>query len=110
MSKHIRLGILEDHSSIIDGYHFRLSKNTNIEIVATAMYGNQLDDLLTTNDIDVLILDVRVPTAKDNHNPYPILHVIPKLLEDYPDMSILVISMHLQPGLIKAVMDAGAHG
>jgi len=59
---------------------------------------------------DVLILDVNVNVAADNSNPYPILQTIPELLDKYPELSILVISMHNQPSLIKAVMDAGASG
>jgi len=110
MSTKIQVAILEDHRSIIDGYLFRLSKNPEIEVVATASFGNDLDEILATHSIKVLILDVRVPTAADNPNPYPILHTIPTILEQYPALNILVISMHLQPGLIKAVMDAGARG
>jgi DNA-binding NarL/FixJ family response regulator len=110
MTPQINVGILEDHHSIIDGYNFRLSKYPNIEVVATASYGDALDGLLAEYEIDVLILDIRVPTSPDNPNPYPILNTIPKLLDKYPNLSILVISMHLQPGLIQAVMDAGARG
>jgi len=53
---------------------------------------------------------VNVPTSAENLNPYPILHVIPKLLQTHPQLEILVISMHAERGLIRAVMDAGASG
>jgi DNA-binding NarL/FixJ family response regulator len=59
---------------------------------------------------DVLILDVEVPTSPENPNPYPLLHQLPRLLQIYPDMHILVISMHNQATLIKSVMEAGASG
>ncbi len=59
---------------------------------------------------DVLILDVSVPTSKENPNPYPIPHAIPKWLQLYPHMSILVISMHNPRRLVKAVIEAGASG
>jgi DNA-binding NarL/FixJ family response regulator len=58
----------------------------------------------------VLILDVNVPTASDNPNPYPILHVIPTLLQKYPNLTVLVISMLAEHLLIRAVMEAGASG
>ena len=51
-----------------------------------------------------------VPTAPDNANPYPVLHLLPRLLEQYPALNGLVISMHSQRALIKAVMEAGASG
>lgn len=110
MSSPIRVAILDDHQSIIDGYMFRLGQTPKTQVVATATFGQDLDALLNANEIDVLILDVYVPTSPDDPSPYPILHVIPKLLVTYPQLTILVISMHNQPSLIKAVMDAGASG
>jgi DNA-binding NarL/FixJ family response regulator len=60
--------------------------------------------------VDVLILDVEVPASATNSNPYAILHTIPKLLQQYPNLAILVISMHNEPGLIRAIVEAGAVG
>jgi DNA-binding NarL/FixJ family response regulator len=110
MAEKIRVAILENHQGIIDGYRFRLDKTSDIEIVATALCGEDLEPLLAKFTIDVLILDVHVPTSQENINPYPILHVIPRLLQTYPRLIILVISMHTQRKLIEAVMNAGASG
>lgn len=110
MPSPIHVAILDDHQSIIDGYIFRLSQSANIQVVATATFGKELESLLTDNHVDVLLLDVQVPTSSENPSPYPILHEIPKLLQIYEGLIVLVISMHNQPSLIKAVMDAGASG
>jgi DNA-binding NarL/FixJ family response regulator len=110
MSTKIRVSILDDHQGIIDGYSYRLNKIPEIEVVATANYGEDIEPLLSNHPTDVLILDVQVTTSPENFNPYPILHLIPKVLQDYPDLSVLVVSMHNPPTLIKAVMDAGASG
>ncbi len=110
MVKKIRVSILDDHQSIIDGYLFRLSQYTDIEVVASGNYGCELDGLLENYSVDVLILDVQVPTAQNNANPFPILYLIPELLRKYPDLYILIISMHNIPALIKSVMDGGASG
>ncbi len=106
----IRVAILDDHPAIIDGYLYRLSKVPDIEVVATLNYGENLAPALAQNAVDVLLLDVQVPVSPENRNLYPILYVIPKVLQQYPDLSVLVISMHEQRTLIKAVMDAGASG
>jgi len=106
----IRVAILDDHQSIIDGYRFRLSQDGDIEITATAGFGDDLESMLSTQAIDVLILDISVPTSIESATPYPILHIIPKLMEQYPEMAILVISMYHQGTLIKNVMKAGASG
>ncbi len=110
MPRKIRVAILDDHQSVVDGYLYRLEKQPRIEVVATLAYGEELEPTLARKAVDVLLLDVNVPTASDNPNPYPILHVIPSLLQKYPDLSILVISMYTERGLIRAVAEGGASG
>ena len=110
MDKTVRVTILEDHQSIVDGYLYRLGGVPQVEVVSTIMLGEELEPTLLSHPTDVLILDVNVPNAPDNANPYPILHSIPKLLQIYPNLSILVISMYAERGLIRAVMEAGASG
>jgi DNA-binding NarL/FixJ family response regulator len=110
MKPTVRVAILDDHQSIVDGYIYRLSSVPGIEVVATASCGEDLEPMLATHPTDVLILDVHAPTAPDNPNPYPILQLMPRLLQHYPDLAILVISMFTQRTLIQAVMHAGANG
>ncbi len=110
MNEKIRLAIFEDHQSIIDGYLYRLSFLPDIEVVGTIAFGEQLIPFLSNHRIDVLILDISVQTSIENSNPFPILHTIPKILDQYPGLSILVISMYIQPGIIKSVLDIGVCG
>jgi two-component system, NarL family, nitrate/nitrite response regulator NarL len=110
MSKKICVTILDDHQNIIDGYVYRLSANPQIEIAATINFGQDLEATLSSHPTDVLLLDVNVPTSADNPNPYPILFAIPKLLQTYEGLNILVISMYAERGLIRAVMESGASG
>ena len=102
--------IMDDHQSIVDGYLYRLSNFPEIEVTATLAYGDELEPALKKYPTDVLLLDVEVPTSPTNQNPYPILHIIPKLLQLYPDLIVLVLSMHTGRGLIRAVVEAGASG
>ena len=110
MNKKIRVTILDDHPSIIDGYIYRLNANPQIEVAATISFGGVLEETLAKHPTDVLLLDVNVPTSAENPNPYPILYAIPKLLQTYTALNILVISMYAERGLIRAVMEAGASG
>ena len=110
MNENIEVLIMDDHQGIVDGYCYRLTMVPNINVVDTLAYGDQLEPALSENPVDVLILDVEVPISQNNLNSYPILHTIPKLLEQYPGLMILVISVHNEPGLIRAVVDAGATG
>jgi DNA-binding NarL/FixJ family response regulator len=110
MPQTIHVAILDDHLPTVDGYLFRLSKIPDIEVVAARNYGDDLEPMLALEPVDVLLLDVQVPINPENSNPFPIMHWIPRILEAYPDLSILIISMHAQRSLIKAVMKAGVSG
>lgn len=110
MENKIRVAILDDHPMIVEGYLARLGKDPEIEITASMGVADLLEPVLQKSAVNVLILDVSVPTSAENRNPYPILHVIPKLLEEHHDLNILVISMHNERGLIREVMAAGANG
>lgn len=110
MKQKIRVMIMDDHQSIVDGYLFRLSQVPEIEVVKTLGYAESLESTLKNHSVDVLILDVEVPSSPANPNPYPILYVIPKLAQLYPGMVILVISMHNEPSLVRAIIEAGARG
>lgn len=106
----VRIAILDDHQSIIDGYIYRLSSNPEIQVVASATYGEELEPLLVKHPVDVLLLDLSVRTSPENPNPFPILYMIPKLLQKYSNLSILVISMFAEPGLMRSLIEAGASG
>jgi two-component system, NarL family, nitrate/nitrite response regulator NarL len=110
MSEKIRVTILDDHQSIVDGYRFRLGNSQRVQVLVAIGYGDELEPTLEKHPTDVLLLDIGVPTSTDNPNPYPILHVIPTLLQKYPNLIILVISMHAERSMIRAVMDAGSSG
>ena len=106
----VRVAILDDHQSIVDGYIYRLSSTPQIEVVATATYGEELEPLLAKHRVDVLLLDLSVRTSPENPNPFPTLHIIPKLLQKHSNLCILVISMFAEPGLMRSLIEAGASG
>ena len=106
----IRVAILDDHQSIIDGYLHRLSQNRKIIIVDYACCGESLYEMLAKHPIDVLILDINVPTEPEKGDTYPVISHIPNIIEHFPHLNILVISMYHQPALIEEVIEAGVSG
>jgi DNA-binding NarL/FixJ family response regulator len=109
-SSKIRVAILDDHQSIIDGYIYRLQNVSEIEVVITATYSNDLEKALKKQPVDVLLLDISVPISESDPTPSPALYFIAKLLQQYPNLSILPISMYTERALIKAAVEAGASG
>jgi len=106
----VKVAILEDHQSIVDGYLYRLSAEPEIQVVATIFFGEDLEPALAQQQVDVLLLDVQVPISEANPNSYPILHSVSALSQNYPNMSILAISVHTQAVLIQSLVDAGISG
>lgn len=110
MERKIRVAILDDHQSTVEGYTARFAGNKNIQVVGSANYGYQLDDLVQSGNVDVLLLDVSVPNSEQDENPFPLLNALPRIRENYPQLAVLVISMHGERPLVRAVLDAGANG
>jgi DNA-binding NarL/FixJ family response regulator len=107
---HVKVAILEDHQSIIDGYLYRLNSEPKIQVVATIFYGEDLEPALAQHQVDVLLLDIQVPTSASNSNPYPIVHSISTLMQSHQNLNVLVISMHTQAVLVQSLVDAGVSG
>ncbi len=108
--KIIHVAILEDHQSVIDGYVYRLSQAADIQVAASALYGEDVEGMLSGQEVDVLVLDVGVKTGPQNSNIYPLPFIIPGLLERYPNLNIVIISMHAERPLIQEMLKAGASG
>ena len=109
MLSKIRVAILDDHQSIIDGFTYRLSMDPDIQIVSKALYGEDLEPMIANNPVDVLLLDVSVPNSPEDHNSYPVLHTIPSLLKEYPGLNILVNVKNLKDPAPAAELLTGLH-
>jgi len=110
MPKKIRVTILDDHQITVDGYFYRLGQHPDLEIVDSLRFGEQLGPSLENHPTDVLLLDFSVPISPDNPNLYPTLTEVPRLLQIYPNLVVLMISMFAERSIIRAVMEAGASG
>ncbi len=106
----IIVGILDDHSAITDGYRYKLNDLADIYVAWTASYYNDVEPQLARTHTDVLIMDVEVPNSPEDPNPFPILHAIPSLLDQYSELQIVIISMYNRRALIRNLMHAGASG
>ena len=110
MADVINLAILEDHQATIDGYIHRLSSNPNIKIAGTCLFSQCMKALLIDRVVDMLILDINVPISEENRNIQPIHQFLTELKSNFPDLMILVISMHSQRAMIKSILEAGTSG
>jgi CheY-like chemotaxis protein len=111
MREKLRVAILDDHPAIVEGYKHYLSREPDIRVVASATLGEELEPMLAEHfPIHVLVLHINVPTSSSNLSPYPVFYLIPKLIQQYPGLKILIISMYKQSSVIRAAIEAGASG
>ena len=110
MNKNIRVAILDDHQSIIDGYVYRLSMSLDIKIVGTCLFGSELEAMLSGKSIDVLLMDLSVPISSDNQNIFPIRHELKKLFVKYPSLKVIAISVFSQKSLVQEMIKIGVSG
>ena len=106
----INLAILEDHLGVIDGYMYRLQSEKKLRITGLAMFGEDLLPMLAKHPVNVLILDIEVPTSRTNPNHFPVVAMIPDLIRKYPRLIILVISSHSQVVMVDRLMELGVRG
>lgn len=110
MLKRISVAILDNHQSIIDGYVYRLSGNPDIQIVATGIYGEELEPMLESHRVDVLLSDIYVKTSEINPKIFPLVHVLPRLRQVYSDLRIMIISSQVNRKLVEELVGVGIRG
>ena len=94
----------------LDGYISKLKPAADIQIGYTLSYGDDLEPALASYPADVLLLDLQVATNPQNPNPFPIWHTLSKIVDQYPSLSILVISMFNSQALIDTALVSGVNG
>lgn len=110
MDANIRVVVVEDRPLDAIGFKANLSQASGVELLTIISTGDGLLPFLEANAVDVLILDVMVPTSATNPYPYPLMHLIPKIQATYPDIAFLVVSNVSDRLVIRSILDAGASG
>ncbi len=99
----IKLGLVDDHNLFREGIKSLLQKMKNIELVLEAVSGKNLLDKLNNVVPDVVLLDLEM----DDMNG---VDTILRLRELYPDLKIIILTMHKEERMISYLMEVGANG
>lgn len=99
----MRLVIADDHRVVRDGIRYMLADAAGIEIAAEASTGEELIELLETDPVDVVLLDVRMPGMNG-------FEVLERLQEDLSQVRVIMLSMHDAPGYVRRAIELGAAG
>ena len=106
----IRVAILDDHPAIADGYRYRLMGEEDFDVVCVVYYGEDLLPALEKQAVDILLLDMQVVVSRENSASLNTIHLVPLIVERFPDIAILVISQYDQRAMVTAMLNTGADG
>ncbi|OMP79421.1 MULTISPECIES: response regulator transcription factor [unclassified Chitinophaga] len=99
----IRLVIADDHEIFRDGLALMLSRQPNINLVGQAGDGRELLELLETTAVDVVMTDLKMPLMDG-------ITATRTLLQRFPHIRIIALSMFDEEELIVEMLEAGAKG
>ena len=99
----MRVIIADDHRIVREGIAMLLAPEVDVELVGEASSGEELLELLETTEVDVVLLDVRMPGKGG-------LEVLEELQNRDDAPSVVVLSMHDDPSYVKRAIELGASG
>jgi DNA-binding NarL/FixJ family response regulator len=101
--KKIKIILVDDHQMFRDGVKSILHDEQNIELVGEVGNGSDLYSLLESTQADMVITDISMPDISG-------IEVAKYISENFPDIKILILSMHVREDFIIKAIEAGANG
>lgn len=98
-----RLLLVDDHPVLLDGMKALLRKERYLTVVGEAHNGQKALDLVAERKPDLVLTDISMPTLDG-------LELTRAIKTNCPEIKVLVLSMHSDPSVIRAVMAAEAEG
>ncbi|WP_299701501.1 response regulator transcription factor [uncultured Pontibacter sp.] len=99
----IDLVITDDHQIVRDGLKALLQDQNNVRVVGEAASGSELIDLLPNIHADIVLMDISMP-GMDGFD------TAAYVLQHYPDLKVVVLSMLSHEKYVNRMMDLGASG
>lgn len=102
MSK-ISVLLVDDHSLVRRGFRRMLEDASDIAVVGEAGDGEEAIRLAQQFKPDVIVMDCALPGMSG-------LAATRRILEEFPDSKVLMLSMHSEDTLVRQALAAGARG
>ncbi len=98
----VKVVIADDHVLFRAGVKTALSTKKDIRLIGEADNGQQLLHLLKHMQPDVVLLDIQMPIMDG-------IRALPELKKTYPDVKIIMLTMHNEHSMISKLMELGAN-
>jgi DNA-binding NarL/FixJ family response regulator len=101
--KPIRVLLADDHKLVRAGFRAMLNTLGNMEVVAETGDGREALELLRQHRPDIALVDITMPSLTG-------LEVATRVTRDFPDIRVIILSMHTTEDYIARAMRAGVAG
>lgn len=95
--------IADDHQMFVDGVKAILLQIENLEVIGEANDGEALLKLIAVNPPDVVLMDMNMPELNG-------LETTKIMVERYPAVKVIMLTMHDSSDYIQRLIKAGANG
>lgn len=99
----IRLLIADDHAIVRTGLKQIFALVPDLDVVAEAENGSEAIECLRHDPVDLLLMDLDMPGISG-------ADLIARIKTQWPDLPILILSMHNEPNVAVRALRAGAAG
>lgn len=102
-SQTIRVVVVDDHPVVVDGMKSMIDLEPDLELAGRASTMAEARQLLSKDPPDVCVVDITLPDGSG-------IELTKELVQQYPDMRVLVLSMHDEDVYAERSLRAGARG
>jgi len=99
----IRLAIADDHEIFRKGLRIILNELDQVKVMGEAQNGNELLEILKNQEIDLVLMDIRMPVMDG-------ITATRKIVEKYPKTRVIALTMFEEIGYFNQMIEAGADG
>jgi DNA-binding NarL/FixJ family response regulator len=98
-----RIALVDDHAILRSSIRIIIEQDTNYKVCGEASNGNELLKLLEKTRIDLVILDLNMPSLNG-------MQTLDLLAKKHPYLAVMVLSSHKERSLLKKALTKGARG
>lgn len=99
----LRIILAEDHETIRDGLKLLVNSRSDMEVIGEAENGWKALQLADESSPDVVVMDISMPDLNG-------LQATRRLKDKCPQVKVLILTRHTEPGYLQELLQAGASG